>query len=81
MPIYEYFCNSCGNKFELLIKSEEKTTTPECTKCSSNETEKSLSLFGGIKIGTNRKDACPSSSSCGSSESCCSGGACPMSHG
>ena len=41
MPIYEYRCQSCGNEFELLVRS---STVPACTKCESQNLERKLSL-------------------------------------
>jgi len=41
MPIYEYACRSCGNAFELLVRS---STVPACPKCTSQDLERKLSL-------------------------------------
>lgn len=33
MPLYEYRCQSCGHRFEAIVKfdvREEKQTCPEC---------------------------------------------------
>ena len=42
MPIYEYACQSCGNEFELLVRSD---TTLECPSCHSDHLDKQLSVF------------------------------------
>ena len=45
MPLYEYRCQECGNKFELrrtMSASDEPATCPEC---ASNQSERQLSLF------------------------------------
>jgi putative FmdB family regulatory protein len=45
MPIYEYMCLKCNEKFSLLqslYPAEKKT---ECPKCSSTEVKKILSSF------------------------------------
>lgn len=42
MPIYEYSCQSCGNEFEALVRSNAK---PQCPKCQSPQLEKLLSVF------------------------------------
>ena len=42
MPIYEYACRACGNEFETLVRGNE---TPSCSRCSSAELEKKLSVF------------------------------------
>jgi len=42
MPIYEYECTECGNRFEILQGINE---TPEinCSKCNSTKVERILS--------------------------------------
>ncbi|MBL8314531.1 MAG: zinc ribbon domain-containing protein [Rubrivivax sp.] len=42
MPIYEYACQSCGNEFELLVRSD---TELRCPKCQATHLEKKLSVF------------------------------------
>ena len=42
MPLFEYECTGCGNKFELLIRGSEQ---PRCPKCGEERVEKSLSVF------------------------------------
>lgn len=46
MPIYEYVCQSCGNKFEKLVLGTSSTTAIECPKCKSDKVEKAFSVFG-----------------------------------
>lgn len=41
MPIYEYLCRSCGDRFELLVRSG---LTPACTSCESSDVERLLSV-------------------------------------
>ena len=41
MPIYEYCCQACGNRFEALIRAE---VTPVCPSCESQDLERLLSL-------------------------------------
>jgi putative FmdB family regulatory protein len=42
MPIYEYVCLSCKNKFELLIRGT--SASPACPACKSADLEKLFSL-------------------------------------
>jgi putative FmdB family regulatory protein len=42
MPIYEYACQSCGRKFEALVRTG---TVPECPGCHSTQLAKQLSVF------------------------------------
>ncbi len=46
MPIYEYRCLECGEKFEKLIRSINSTPQVECPKCSGLRVEKVFSVFG-----------------------------------
>lgn len=42
MPIYEYRCRGCGQRFEQLIIH---STTPECPACQGRDLERLISLF------------------------------------
>jgi putative FmdB family regulatory protein len=44
MPLYEYSCQKCGAKIELLVRGAE---TPECPNCRSTKLTKLLSVFSG----------------------------------
>ena len=33
MPIYEYACNSCNEKFEQLVRSMSSDTKIKCPRC------------------------------------------------
>ena len=46
MPIYEYHCKQCGQKFEKLVKLSTKTSEIECPRCGAQRAEKTVSLFG-----------------------------------
>ena len=41
MPLYDYICQKCQNKFEALVRKPEDKV--ECPKCQSEETERQLS--------------------------------------
>lgn len=41
MPIYEYECRGCGNRFDLLVRGKEIAA---CTSCESQDLERLLSL-------------------------------------
>ncbi len=57
MPIYEFICRDCGNKFEELVRLEEETIN--CPKCSSKNSQKILSLISSK--GTVGGKLCPPS--------------------
>ncbi|MDO8286209.1 MAG: zinc ribbon domain-containing protein [Rhodoferax sp.] len=40
MPIYDYHCPACGNRFEALVRTG---TTPTCPQCQSTALEKCVS--------------------------------------
>lgn len=42
MPLYEYECQDCHQRFELLVRA---STTLECPTCHSTTLEKQLSVF------------------------------------
>lgn len=72
MPLYEYECSKCCNRFESLVTSgREKDVV--CNECGSPEVKKMISCFG-IGGGSSRIKA--SSSSC----STCSSGSCSTCH-
>ena len=73
MPIFEYRCRKCGKTFEEIISGDRDKKLP-CPSCQSLETEKMMSVIGGISMG---KATGPCGSSCASASSCAaSGGGC-----
>jgi len=44
MPLYEYSCENCSRKVELLIRGDEK---PVCHHCQSAKLTKLLSVVSG----------------------------------
>lgn len=44
MPIYEYVCDKCGEKFEMLQKSCADQSGA-CPTCGAEEVKKQLSSF------------------------------------
>ena len=45
MPIYEYECMKCGEKFEHLRKLADKDDELKCPKCSKMAAKRILSTF------------------------------------
>ncbi|MHC1738209.1 MAG: zinc ribbon domain-containing protein [Ignavibacteriaceae bacterium] len=45
MPIFEYKCNDCGNKFEVLHKSSAQISEVDCPSCHSVNNKKLFSAF------------------------------------
>jgi len=44
MPIYEYHCGKCENRFEILVRTERQKVG--CPKCRSRKVERKFSVFG-----------------------------------
>lgn len=67
MPLYEYQCRGCGERFEELVSG---TSQPLCPGCQGEDLEKLPSAFA---VGTGRPTtqggpacpSCPSAGSCG----------------
>jgi putative FmdB family regulatory protein len=60
MPVYEYCCDECGEKFELFVRSIAKQTASSCPKCGSQRVRKDISLFGvgGVSGGKTSAASC-----------------------
>ena len=48
MPLFEFACQSCGHRFEVLVTGSR---TPECPECRSARLEKLVSAFGARTSG------------------------------
>ncbi len=53
MPLYEYRCEKCGEKFETLISLNKISDPVECIKCGSKETTRLLSSFSASSSSKN----------------------------
>lgn len=49
MPIFEYLCNSCGNRFELLQSGSDNSKT-QCPLCGKIDVVKTFSTFTSAGI-------------------------------
>jgi putative FmdB family regulatory protein len=52
MPIFEFECRDCSNKFEELTKAQEKSCCPKCKSCNLR---KLISVFG-TKLNDNKSN-------------------------
>jgi len=50
MPLFEYRCSVCQEKFEELV-SFSQSNDVECPKCGSRDTKKLVSTFATISGG------------------------------
>jgi len=74
MPIYEYSCDECGEKFEVLVQTPDAAVS--CPACSSGKVEKLFSTFSA-RVAFKMPSCEGSTSRC--SESKCRSGRCPIS--
>ena len=44
MPLYEYACQSCNTKFDLLVRAADRDAKAKCPHCGSNKASRALSL-------------------------------------
>lgn len=57
MPLYEYVCNSCGQRFELLVRTD---TVIACPDCGGDDLRKLLSPFAvSVAASAPPRDAAP----------------------
>ncbi len=74
MPLFEYECKGCGNKFELLIRGSEG---PRCPACGGEQVEKCLSVFAvAVKSGS----PAPASGACAACPHAGNAAGCAMAH-
>lgn len=64
MPIYEYRCQDCGQKFEKLVRVNSDETELVCPGCGSKHAERLLSLFGTSGFTTTPNFTSSSGESC-----------------
>jgi putative FmdB family regulatory protein len=47
MPIYEYLCARCGNRFEEIVPSSS-SPAPDCPECGAKRPERLISAPGAV---------------------------------
>ena len=68
MPVYTYVCNTCGEKFDLLVGVTKGQEEIKCKKCGSKNIRKTLATFSVGGSGGKSSD----------SGSSCPTGTCPL---
>lgn len=48
MPIYEYECRNCGEKFEMLRDINDSDGTVKCPRCEAKSARRLLSVFATV---------------------------------
>lgn len=74
MPVYDYKCNDCGNKYDIYFKVRENKEEIECPSCKSKSAKKLMTSasISGFSSGISNYE--PPSGSGGS----CATGNCPF---
>jgi putative FmdB family regulatory protein len=72
MPIYEYVCDDCGERYERIVMSQSQEIA--CPKCSSENRTIQLSVFATPSNG-NKSSASSTPSASNGGGGCC-GGSC-----
>lgn len=66
MPIDEYRCEECGERFEKLVRRAEPGEPVRCPRCGAAETRKQFSSFAALGLERATGDgACCGSGGCG----------------
>ena len=60
MPIFEYRCEACGERFEAL-RSHTETSATQCPRCGDPRVERLLSVFAVTQPRTVPPGPCGSS--------------------
>jgi putative FmdB family regulatory protein len=73
MPIYEYACDDCGERYERIVIN--KTTAITCPKCESGNKTVQLSVFAapasGTRASNDSANTLPMSGGCACTPSSC----------
>jgi putative FmdB family regulatory protein len=59
MPIFEYQCADCGNRFEKLLRRASDEAELSCPKCGQKHLDQQLSTFSAHANGSASRDAAP----------------------
>jgi len=79
MPIYEYECRDCGERFEYLLRGAEK---PACPACGATGLQKQISAPAPSQMAQGRGAGCcgPEAQKACDAASSCGGCPCAMGH-
>ena len=63
MPIYEYECRNCGEKFEKIVY--QKLDSTKCVACGSRRVKKCVSGFAVVGSNSIKSSGATGCSTCG----------------
>jgi len=75
MPVYEYVCQDCKDRFDARVASFEEADGARCRSCSSANVRRLVSRVAFMSVGSD----IPLSASSSGSDGCC-GGSCGCRH-
>ncbi|NTU82018.1 MAG: zinc ribbon domain-containing protein [Chloroflexales bacterium] len=61
MPLYEYHCQECGERFEKLLRMSDDAKAVRCPACAGASVERLLSSFAT----SGKQSGASSAASCG----------------
>jgi len=80
VPLYEYACPGCGERFEKLVSRFGEAVS--CPSCASPDVEKQISVFAVAVAAPSPSFAGCGGGTCAPGGGCeagpCGGGACPL---
>ena len=62
MPLYEFECQKCGERFEQLLGINEPADNLRCPKCQADNPRKVLSVFSSASGGSSGASCIPGGS-------------------
>ncbi|HEM61288.1 MAG TPA: zinc ribbon domain-containing protein [Chloroflexi bacterium] len=57
MPLYEYHCDDCQCRFEVLRSFSQADEPVLCVECNGSRTRRAVSLFSAVSKGGNGGEA------------------------
>lgn len=77
MPVFEYRCLDCNNKFDVFHKTQNHESEIKCPKCNSGNNKKLFSSFSPSMVSmSSSSDSYSPSYDTGCSTCGCGGGTC-----
>jgi putative FmdB family regulatory protein len=74
VPIYDFACVTCDDKFEELVRSD--APSPACPTCGNEETERLLSTFLTPNMASGQRRFQRDIGAAMAQQGCCGGGGC-----
>ncbi|NTV62773.1 MAG: zinc ribbon domain-containing protein [Oscillochloris sp.] len=79
MPMYEYGCQSCNSRFDLLRRMDQDDAEIICPVCHSKSVQRRLSVFASYSRGSSSESMAEASAPV--TKTTCSGACATCSHG